>query len=80
MISLAAGRGRAEWGRTATLAALIHRTFTGEAIDPNDLVPGQYRDGGPKPAAKGVADKTPGEVAAESAAMKALMLRHTLRA
>lgn len=42
-------------------------------------MPAQYRAGGPKAAAKGVAGKTPDEVLAESAAMKQLMGRHTLK-
>lgn len=40
---MADGRQRAEWQRVSSLAARIHLTMTGEAIDPDDLIPDRYR-------------------------------------
>jgi hypothetical protein len=44
VVRLSDGRQRAEWGRVASLAAQIHKTMTGERIDPNVLIPERYRE------------------------------------
>lgn len=37
------GRQESEWRRVASLAASVHHSFTGEAVDPEKLMPERYR-------------------------------------
>lgn len=49
---LADGRHKAEWTRTASLAVWIHRSMTGESVDPLWVIPKRYRPEVPKPPPK----------------------------
>jgi len=54
------GRQRAEWQRTAALAVRVHASMTGEALDPNEMIPDRYRVAVPE------REKTPEDEAREN--------------
>lgn len=54
---MADGRSRSDWIHTATLAVSIHRSLTGEAIDPRHLIPARYRPPMPEPPKKTEAEE-----------------------